>query len=41
MPIITVTKENFEAEILRSDYPVLVDFRADCCGLCFVNNLQR
>ena len=29
---ITLTKENFEQEVLRSDIPVLVDFWASWCG---------
>lgn len=28
------TEDNFEAEVLRSDIPVLVDFYADWCNPC-------
>lgn len=34
MSIMEINKANFEAEVLKSDVPVLADFNAGWCGPC-------
>lgn len=34
MPVIEVTKDTFDQEVLQSEKPVLVDFYAEWCSTC-------